>query len=173
MMKTITPGFVSLALILSILLTSVVNGQTTALVGNRNISQQSETKFENSAYLEDLSQLAEEGKIQLTEGLENEVEKVENILASGAKDKKGTIVFDKYGSKRLAVIDNLALRLANETGLKNLRGMKLLKINLAQLVGGAADEKEIIAQLDGVLKTIEKIKDKTIVIVEEAYYKKK
>src|SRR5438552_1239991 len=102
MKRTIPLSFISLLLILSILLASLVNGQTMVSVGNANISQSTETEFENSYYIEDLSQSAEEGKIELTKGLENEVEKVENSLASIAGDRKGTILVDKFGGKRLA-----------------------------------------------------------------------
>lgn len=145
-----------------------MKGQTTSVLErNLNTPQQTETKFANSYYIEDLSQSAEKGKIRLTEGLENEVEKVENILTSTAKDKKGTIVIDKFGGKRLAVIDNLALRLLNGNVSKELRGKRLLKINLAQIALSAKNEAEINTRLETAFVPIEKIKDQVIVIVEE------
>ncbi|HEY0461965.1 MAG TPA: hypothetical protein VGC97_22725, partial [Pyrinomonadaceae bacterium] len=121
MKKTINHGFVSLILIASILLTTFVSGQTPA-VRERNLNTQSAKSQENFYYIEDLTRSAEEGKIRLTDGLSAEVEMLEKSLASNTNDKKGTIIVDKYGSKRLAVIDNLALRLANDAAAKALRG---------------------------------------------------
>ena len=70
MKKAGTPSFISLVLIISILLVSIINGQTkTAAQRNSNLSAQG--GFENSYYIEDLSQAAVEGRIRWTEGLES------------------------------------------------------------------------------------------------------
>ncbi len=104
MKKNSTPSFISLVLIITILLTPIINGKTVN-VSERNSIVSPESEFENSYYIEDLSRFAEEGKIRFTAGLEIETEKFESVLALSVKDKKGTIVVDKYGSKRLAATD--------------------------------------------------------------------
>ena len=73
MKKAGTPSFVSLVLIISILLAPIVNGQTKA-TAERNLQSPPQSSFENSYYIEDLSQAAEEGRIRWTTGLESEVE---------------------------------------------------------------------------------------------------
>src|SRR5215203_1401107 len=166
MKKTTNHGFVSLILIASILLTTFVSGQTPA-VSERNLNTQPVKSQENFYYIEDLTRSAEEGKIRLTDGLSAEVEMLEKSLASNTSDKKGTIIVDKYGSKRLAVIDNLALRLANDEAAKALRGKRLLKINLAQILTGAETEREVGARLETVFAAIEKTRNSAVVIVED------
>src|SRR5690349_12121893 len=110
MKRTGTPGFISLVLILSILLVPIVKGQA-PIISDKKTSVTTQENFVNSYYVEDLSLAAEQGRISPTAGLEREVEMLEAALASKVKDRKGTIVVDKYGSKRFVVIDNLALRL--------------------------------------------------------------
>src|SRR5215204_347231 len=170
MKKAGTPSFVSLILIISILLTPLVNGQRKT-AAQRNLpsapTQHEESGFENSYYVEDLSTAALEGRIRFTEGLDAEVEKVEKALAAKTRDKKGTIIVDKYGSKRFAVLDNLALEITRENVSSNLRGKRLLKVNLAQIVAGAEREAEIDARLETVFASIEKVKSGVIVFIED------
>ena len=153
-------------LIFSLLLTSLVNGQTNIQRKNLNNSAQTEKRFESTqVYLEDLSQEAEEGKIQPTEGLEAETEKLVNILAS--KDKKGTILTDKYGTKRFATVENLAVRLAANNVPASLRGKRILKLNLTQIVNDSKGEQDLSERLNAVLKFVESLKEQAVLFVED------
>ena len=99
--------------------------------------------------------------------MESETEKFEKALANAGKDKKGTIVVDKYGSKRFAVIENLALDLANGNAANDLRGKRILKINLAQIVAGVESETEINTRLESVFASILTSKQSAIVVIED------
>ncbi|HEX8636550.1 MAG TPA: S8 family serine peptidase, partial [Pyrinomonadaceae bacterium] len=146
---------------------------TTFAFGQNTISSETKTNYETSRvktdaanrYVEDLSRKAETGAIQFILGLETETEKVAAALA--VKDKKGTIVVDRYGTKRGNVIENLAALSISEGAPAGLRGKRILKINPAQIVADSTDEENLNARLSGVIAFAKSFGSSAVVFVED------
>ena len=127
-----TQTFFSLVLVATTFLTPVVAQTTAPISRTANLPSGEKVAAKHSVYLEDIYQMIAEGQIQPVEGLETEVKKVEQTLA--ASGKKGTILVDKFRTKHLAVVQNLALSLMAENAPSSLRQKRILKINLGQIL---------------------------------------
>jgi len=146
-------------------MTSVI-GQTVAPINKPiELPAGKSSIAKSSVYLEDLSRMAAEGQIQFTVGLDAEVLKVGRALASS--NRAGTILVDKYGSKHLAVVQNLAQSLTAENAPAGLRQKRILKINLGQILADSRSQEEVFAKLQNVLKVVESGGDKSILYVED------
>ena len=146
---------------------------TTFAFGQNKTVTVAKTKHENSrlnaersnSYVEDLSSKAETGAIQFVLGLETETKNV--AAAVTAKVKTGTIVVDRYGTKRLSVIENLAALSVSEDAPANLRGKRILKINPAQIVADSANEADLDKRLSNAIAFAKSYGEKAIVFVED------
>ena len=155
---------VSSLLLTSLLMTGIVSGQTNN--AKRTIpSQQPTVKQPFSKYVIDLNELFRSGQIVSTEGFDQEVEILANALV--ARDKAGTIIVDRYATKRLPVIQNLAAQIVSENVAPSLRGKRIVKIDLPSIFTDSKNSEEVSARLDGALKQIEASGGKTILFVED------
>ncbi|HEY0659570.1 MAG TPA: S8 family serine peptidase, partial [Pyrinomonadaceae bacterium] len=159
-------GFTSASLIMTLLLTTLVFGQNTTLPKKQNQSNKDvKTSVAGNEYVENLSQEAIDGRIQPVLGLEAETEKVAKILSG--KDRRGTIITDRYGSKRFAVVENIAVRMSLENTTAGLSGKTLLKINLGKIIGDSSNARELNVRLTGVLQFVKSFGEKAVVFVED------
>ena len=149
--------------LMSQMFASIVLGQNVSI--NQRSSNLSKSARNNSfsRYTQDIAQLVEEGKLNLANSLEPETEKVENSLA--VSGRKGVVVSD-YNNKGGLVIENLAARLNSENAARNLRGKRILKLDLGLLISDSDNVQQVAARLQGVLKQVENAKENVILYVE-------
>ena len=156
---------VSSLLLTSLLTTGIVSGQTGGNTKQLSDSTRQTIKQLSSKYVVDLNELLKTGQIVSTGGFEQEVEMLANALAK--RDKTGTIIVDRHATKRLPVINNLVARLASEDVAPNLRGKRLVRIDLPSIFSDSKDTAEVLARLDDSLKQIEAAGGRTILFVED------
>ncbi len=162
--KKITTIIITFALLLQ-MLASVVFGQniTTNQLASNSLKGK-ESKF-SSKYIEDVAQLVKEGKLNLADNLEQETKKAETTLA--AAGHKGVIITDFYNVKSALVIKNLAARLDSENALQNLRGKRIVRLNLGVLIADSPNAQQVSMRLRTILKQIETVKENVILYVED------
>ncbi len=156
---------VSSLLLTSLLTTGIVSGQTSGGFKQSKQSQQLRVNQSSSKYVVDLNELLKTGQIVSAEGFEQEVETLANALAAG--ERTGTIIVDRYATKRVPVVQNLAAQLLSEAVAPSLRGKRIVKIDLPSIFSDSKDNGEVSARLDAALKGIEASGGKTILFVED------
>jgi hypothetical protein len=138
----------------------------TSLLTKRLNQLEKQTSTQSSfKYVVDLNELLKTGQIASSENFEREVEMLENALAVG--DRNGTIIVDRNAVKRIPVVQNLAAQLASEAVAPNLRGKRIVKIDLPAIFTDSKNNAEVVARLDAALKRIEATGGKTILFVED------
>ncbi len=119
---------VSAIILSSLLTTGIVSGQTTSDKLKTPVQSQQQTTLQSSSkYVIDLSELIKTGQLVAKEGFEREVKLLETKLAG--QNKTGTIIVDRYGVKRVPVVENLAVRFMSEDVAPSLRGKRLVFSN--------------------------------------------
>ena len=105
-----------------------------------------------SKYSVDMTQLARDGKIDPLIGREKECERVAQILAR----KKGNccVVVGDTGTGKSAVVEGLALKIANDDVPKSLVGKTIYALDLAAMVAGTKFRGEFEDRLENTIKEV-------------------
>ena len=132
-------------IIYSVMFSSIAFGQNVnkrnSLKKDRRAIVTDRKQAESSAkYLQDITRSAEAGQITSVEGVEAEVEKITQVLASGSK--KNVILIDEYAGKRLSVVNTLAVQMLAADAPADLRGKKILRIDTASLLADSKNQTE-------------------------------
>lgn len=105
-----------------------------------------------SKYSVDMTQLARDGKIDPLIGREKECERVAQILAR----KKGNcvVLVSEPGVGKSAVVEGLALKIANDDVPKSLVGKTIYALDLAAMVAGTKFRGEFEERLENTIKEV-------------------
>ena len=95
-------------------------------------------------YLEDLTQAAREGLIQPVYGREKEIQAL--ALALTRRDKNNAVLLGPGGVGKSAIIDGLALKIANHE-IPSLMYKRILKINLMEIASEAVFTSDFFVKL--------------------------
>jgi len=121
---------------------------------SRNFSQTQSMSTPNlDEYGRDLTQLAREEKIDPVIGRENEIERMVQILCR--RIKNNTILIGEPGVGKTAIVEGLALRIANNEVPEYLRGKRLVSLDLGNLVAGTKYRGQFEERVKNLLKEIE------------------
>ena len=105
-----------------------------------------------SKYSVDMTQLARDGKIDPLIGREKECERVAQILAK----KRGScpVLVSDPGVGKSAVVEGLALKIANDDVPKSLVGKTIYALDLAAMVAGTKFRGEFEERLENTIKEV-------------------
>lgn len=105
-----------------------------------------------SKYAVDLTQLARDGKIDPLIGREKEIERVAQVLAK----KRGAcpVIVGDAGVGKSAIVEGLALKIANDTVPKSLVGKTIYALDLASMVAGTKFRGEFEERLENTIKEV-------------------
>ena len=139
------------------------------LRGKQKVTDDSpETKFDVLAkYARDLTELAENGKLDPVIGREEEIRRVIQVLAR--RTKNNPVLIGEPGVGKTAIAEGLALRITSRDVPEVLLGKKLMALDMGSLVAGAKYRGEFEDRLKAVVKEVTDSNGKIILFIDEIH----
>ncbi|MDX6374545.1 MAG: ATP-dependent Clp protease ATP-binding subunit ClpB, partial [Nocardioidaceae bacterium] len=141
----------------------------TAVRGNRRVtSQDAESTYEAlEKYSVDLTQAAEEGRLDPVIGRDAEIRRVIQVLSR--RTKNNPVLIGEPGVGKTAVVEGLAQRVVEGDVPDSLKGRRLLSLDLAAMVAGAKYRGEFEERLKAVLEEIKDSGGQVITFIDELH----
>lgn len=139
------------------------------LRGNQKVTDDDpENKYEVlKKYARDLTQLASEGKLDPVVGRDEEIRRVVQVLSR--RTKNNPVLIGEPGVGKTAIAEGLALRIFKGDVPENLRGKKLLSLDLGALIAGAKYRGEFEDRLKAVIKEVTESHGDVVLFIDELH----
>jgi ATP-dependent Clp protease ATP-binding subunit ClpB len=118
-------------------------------------------------YARDLTQAAEEGKLDPVIGRDEEIRRTIQVLAR--RTKNNPVLIGEPGVGKTAIVEGLALRIIKGDVPEGLKNKKLMALDLGSLVAGAKYRGEFEERLKAVLAEIQAAAGEIIVFIDEMH----
>ena len=118
-------------------------------------------------YTQNVTDDAREGRIDLVLGRDNEIRQAIDILSR--RRKNNPILVGEAGVGKTAVVEGLALRIAEGDVPDSLRDVELVSLDLGMLQAGAGMKGEFEERLKAVLRDVTESPRPTILFIDEAH----
>ena len=114
----------------------------------------------------DLTEMAEEGKLDPVVGREKEIERVSQILSR--RKKNNPLLIGEPGVGKSAIAEGLALRIVQKKVSRILYGKRVVTLDLASLVAGTKYRGQFEERMKAVMNELEK-NDDIILFIDEIH----
>ncbi len=136
--------------------------------GQRVTDQAPEDKYQTlERYCSDLTDAARKGKLDPVIGRENEIRRVQQVLAR--KTKNNPVLIGEPGVGKTAIVEGLALRIAAGDVPEVLRRKKVLSLDLGAMLAGTKFRGEFEDRIKAVLKEINQAQGQIILFIDELH----
>jgi len=139
-------------------------GESTG-IGAKNPSKKSKTPVLDN-FGRDLTQYAEEGKLDPVVGREKEIERVSQILSR--RKKNNPLLIGEPGVGKSAIAEGLALRIIQKKVSRVLFNKRVVTLDLASLVAGTKYRGQFEERMKAVMNELEK-NDEIILFIDELH----
>ncbi len=141
----------------------------TAVRGNRRVtSEDAESTYEAlEKYSVDLTQAAEEGRLDPVIGRDTEIRRVVQVLSR--RTKNNPVLIGEPGVGKTAVVEGLAQRVVAGDVPDSLKGRRVLSLDLAAMVAGAKYRGEFEERLKAVLEEIKDAGGQIVTFIDELH----
>ena len=118
-------------------------------------------------YARDLTQAAENGKLDPVIGRDEEIRRTVQILAR--RTKNNPVLIGDPGVGKTAIAEGLALRIANGDVPDTLKRRRLMSLDLGSLIAGAKYRGEFEERLKGVLDEVKSAEGDIVLFIDEMH----
>jgi ATP-dependent Clp protease ATP-binding subunit ClpB len=137
--------------------------------GVSNITDQNaETSFEAlKKYAIDLTEKAQQGKLDPVIGRDEEIRRTMQVL--GRRTKNNPVLIGEPGVGKTAIAEGLALRIINGDCPEGMRDVRIMALDVGQLLAGAKFRGEFEERLKAVLREVTAAAGKIILFIDELH----
>ncbi|HJS41097.1 MAG TPA: ATP-dependent chaperone ClpB [Sphingomicrobium sp.] len=118
-------------------------------------------------YARDLTDAAREGKLDPVIGRDEEIRRTVQVLAR--RTKNNPVLIGEPGVGKTAIVEGLALRIANGDVPDGIKDRRLLALDLGALIAGAKYRGEFEERLKGVLDEVKQAAGEIILFIDEMH----
>src|SRR5213082_3153974 len=136
--------------------------------GRRVTSQDPEGTYQALAkFGRDLTEAAEQGKLDPVIGRDEEIRRVIQVLSR--RTKNNPVLIGEPGVGKTAIVEGLTQRIVSKDVPESLRDRRVIALDIGALIAGAAYRGEFEERLKGVLKEVAEAKGTIILFLDELH----
>jgi ATP-dependent Clp protease ATP-binding subunit ClpC len=118
-------------------------------------------------YSTDLTELARQGKLDPVIGREAEIQRVMQIL--NRRRKNNPVIIGEAGVGKTAIVEGLAQKIVAGDVPDNLRGKRLLAMDMGALVAGSKFRGEFEERLQAIMREVRQAEGEIILFIDEVH----
>jgi ATP-dependent Clp protease ATP-binding subunit ClpB len=130
-------------------------------------AQQQEEQSPLQRFGRDLTEIAEQGKLDPVIGRDEEIRRVIQVLSR--RTKNNPVLIGEPGVGKTAIVEGLARRIVAGDVPESLRERRVIALDMGALIAGAAYRGEFEDRLKGVLKEVSEAKGAIILFLDELH----